>query len=223
MQFSFHEKAGEQNIEIIDDLYKYLIKARRHKVDETIPFRNLLDNIIYFYKIISIDRKKAFLTLESSEEKIVENSNKLHLAWCVVDPKTIEKSIASLNELGLDKITFIYCEYSQKNFKINFDKLNKILINSSSQCGRSSIIKLEEKSSLDEFLNENPESYILDFSKKSIDEVSGNIETIILGCEGGFSNFERDKFNREKVIGFKSNLILKSETAAISAVSKILI
>lgn len=53
--------------------------------------------------------------------------------------------------------------------------------------------------------------------------MSGNIETIILGCEGGFSNFERDKFNREKVIGFKSNLILKSETAAISAVSKILI
>ena len=69
----------------------------------------------------------------------------------MVDPKIVEKSIASLNELGVDKITFIYCEYSQKNFKPNFEKLEKLLINSSSQCGRSSIIKLDSCNSLKEF------------------------------------------------------------------------
>ncbi|XPV83978.1 MAG: RsmE family RNA methyltransferase [Halarcobacter sp.] len=93
-------------------------------------------------------------------EKIVENAKKLHLAWCVVDPKTVEKNIASLNEFGLDKITFISCEYSQKNFKINLEKLEKILLNSSSQCGRSSIIKLENRESLDKFLSvNNPNSF----------------------------------------------------------------
>lgn len=222
MQFTFFEQAGIKSIEIDGDLYKYIIKARRHEVDEIIPFRNLEDNLLYFYKIVSIDRKKAFLELQNSEEKIVENEKKLHLGWCVVDPKTVEKSIASLNELGIEKITFIYCEYSQKNFKMNFEKLNKILVNSSSQCGRSSIIKLEECKSLNDFLKNNPESYILDFSDKNVSDES-NINTLIIGCEGGFSKTEREKFNSEKVVGFDSNLILRSETAVVAAASKILI
>ncbi len=125
MQFSYHIDASFNILEIESDLYKYLIKARRHKVDDEIAFRNLKDDLIYFYKIISIDRRKATCQLISSEIKIVENSKKLHIGWCIVDPKTVEKSIASLNELGVHKITFIYCEYSQKNFKQNFEKLEK--------------------------------------------------------------------------------------------------
>lgn len=223
MQFSFHPEASYETLEVENELYKYLIKARRHKVDDEIAFRNLNDNFLYNYKIVSIDRRKALCQLISSQEKIVENENKLHLAWCMVDPKTVEKSIASLNELGVDKITFVHCEYSQKNFKQNFEKLEKILINSSCQCGRSSIIKFETCDSLDEFLQKNPESYILDFSKTSIDTKKEDIKTLIIGCEGGFSLDEREKFDNEKIVGFDSSLILRSETAIISASSKILI
>lgn len=223
MQFSFHPDASSDCLEIENDLYKYLIKARRHKTGEELAFRNLKDKNIYFYEITSIDRRKALCKLLKSEEKIVENSKKLHIGWCLVDPKTIEKTIASLNEIGVDKITFIYCEYSQKNFKINFEKLEKILINSSSQCGRSSIIKLETCDCLDEFLMNNKDSFILDFSKTSIDEKKDDISTFVLGCEGGFSLDERNKFKEDKVVGFDSSLILRSETAIISAASKILI
>ncbi len=223
MQFSYHELASKPSLEIDGDLYKYLIKARRHKVGEIIPFRNLKDNLLFRYKVSFIDRKKAILELISEEEKIVENDKKLHLAWCVVEPKTVEKNIASLNELGVDKITFIYCEYSQKNFKINIDKLKKILINSSSQCGRSDIIKLDICKSLDEFLKNYPNTYILDFSKNSIENKKDEIQTLLIGCEGGFSEDERKNFDKDKIIGFKSSLILKSETAIISASAKILI
>ena len=210
-------------LEIESDLYKYLIKARRHKIDDVIAFRNLEDKNIYIYKISSIDRKKALCELISHEEKIIENPKKVHIGWCLVDPKTVEKSIASLNEIGVDKITFIYCEYSQKNFKLNLQKLQKILVNSSSQCGRSSIIKLQTCNSLDEFLKQNPNSYILDFSKTSIDSKKTEIDTFILGCEGGFSKIEKENFDQDKIVGFDSNLILRSETAIISAASKILI
>lgn len=223
MQFTFHEESGSPFLEIEGDIYKYLFKARRHKINEKIYFRNLKDNILYLYNVNIIDRRKAICELISSEEKIIENSKKLHLAWCVLDPKTIEKSISSLNELGVDKITFIYCEFSQKNFKINFEKIEKILINSSSQCGRSSIIKLDTCETLDNFLNIYPNSYLLDFSEEYIDSKKENIETIVIGCEGGFSELERKKFNDDKVVGFNSNLILRSETATISAASKILI
>ncbi len=223
MQFSFHQNASFNIIEIENDLYKHLIKARRHKVGEKIAFRNLKDDFIYFYEISFIDRKKAICNLLSSEKNVVENSKKLHIAWCLVEPKTVEKALASLNEIGVDKITFIYCEYSQKNFKLNFEKLEKILINSSTQCGRSSIIKLEVCNSLEEFLQKNEDVYFLDFSKTSIDDKKDKIKTFVLGCEGGFSLKEREKFDQNKIVGFTSKLILRSETAVISAASKILI
>jgi len=223
MQFTFDINCGNEFLEISDDTYKYLIKARRHKINDEIYFRNLKDNFIYLYKLNSIDRRTARFNLISQEEKIIQNDNKLHIAWCLVDPKTVEKYLASLNELGVDKITFVYCEYSQKNFKVNFEKLEKILVNSSSQCGRSSIIKLEVVNSLEEFLEENENVYFLDFSKTSIDDKKTNIKTLVIGCEGGFSQDERFTFNKDNIVGFNSNIILRSETAILSAAAKILI
>ncbi len=225
MQFVYDQNASNEILELHDDNYKYIIKARRHKLTDKVYFRNLQDDFLYEYEIFDISKKSASCKLISKEEKIVKNNKSLNLVWCVVDPKTVEKSIASLNELGLEKITFIYCEYSQKNFKLNIEKLNKILINSSSQCGRSSIIKLEiYDDTLEQYLNENPDNtYFLDFSKNSLDDKKDSITNLVLGCEGGFSNSERNIIDDSKKVGFKSNLILKSETAAISAVSKILI
>lgn len=223
MQFTYDEFCGNNILEIKDEVYNYLIKARRHKIGDEIYFRNLKDENIYLYKLDFIDKKKALLNLISSEEKVLQNKKQLHLGWCVVDPKTIEKYITSLNEMGVDKITFIYADYSQKNFKINIEKLEKILINSSSQCGRSNIIKLEISKSLDEFIKMNPNSYFLDFSSTTVDEKRDHIKTIIIGCEGGFSKNEREKFDKDFVVGFDSNLILRSETAIISVASKIIL
>ena len=223
MQFTFDENCGNETLEIKDEVYNYLIKARRHKIDDEIYFRNLKDSFIYLYKMSFIDKKKALLTLVFKEEKIVENQNKLHVGWCVVDPKTIEKFIPSLNEMGVDKITFIYADFSQKNFKINIEKLEKILINSSCQRGRSSIIKLDVCKSIEEFMKLNEDVYFLDFSKLNVSEKKAEIKTLVIGCEGGFSKKERDSFNKDKIVGFDSNFILRSETAIISAGAKILL
>ncbi len=223
MQFTYEEFCGSDFLEIKDEVYNYLIKARRHKIDDEIYFRNLKDNNIYLYKINLIDKKKAILNLISAEEKILLNNKNLHLGWCVVDPKTVEKFITSLNEMGVDKITFIYADYSQKNFKINIEKLEKILINSSCQCGRSNIIKLEVCKNLEQFMKENSDVYFLDFSTLCVDDKKDEIKTLVIGCEGGFSQKERDKFNKDFVVGFNSNLILRSETAIISAGAKILL
>lgn len=223
MQFTYDEFCGQNILEIKDEVYNYLIKARRHKLGDEIYFRNLKDENIYLYKLDFIDKKKALLNLVSSEEKVLINKKQFHLGWCVVDPKTIEKYITSLNEIGVDKVTFIYADYSQKNFKINIEKLEKILINSSCQCGRSDIIKLDICKSLEEFIKINPDTYFLDFSDISLDENKDKVKTLVIGCEGGFSKNEREKFNKENIVGFDTNLILRSETAIIAATSKIIL
>ncbi|NQY95277.1 MAG: 16S rRNA (uracil(1498)-N(3))-methyltransferase [Campylobacteraceae bacterium] len=222
MQFTYHENCGHETLNISDDIYRYIIKARRHKVDDEIYFRNLNDDFIYKYTLRNIGKKDAFLTFLSKEEKIIKADNQLHLAWSVIDPKTVEKYISSLNEIGVDKITFVYSSYSQKNFKPNFEKLKKILINSSQQCGRSTLMKLETCESLELFLLDYPQTKILDFSDNKL-ENTANIDTILIGTEGGFSQEERVLFNKDNILGLNSNLILRSETAAISVASKILL
>ncbi|MFY9107093.1 16S rRNA (uracil(1498)-N(3))-methyltransferase [Aliarcobacter cryaerophilus] len=223
MQFIYDKNAKNELLKIEDENYNYIVKARRHKLYDILDFRNLEDDFLYSYKISQIDKKSLFLNLLKKEEKIIENSKKIHLAWCVVDPKTIYENIASLNELGVDKITFVYSDFSQKNFKINFEKLEKILINSSSQCGRSSIIKLDIYKNIDTFIKDNPDTYFLDFSQTSIDSKVLDIKTLMIGTEGGFSKRERELFNKNFIVGFSSNLILKSQTAIISATSKIIL
>lgn len=223
MQFTYDEFCGENILEIKDEVYNYLIKARRHKIDDEIYFRNLKDENLYLYKIVLIDKKKAILNLLNSEKKILINNKTLHIGWCVIDPKTVEKYIASLNEMGVDRISFIYSDYSQKNFKINIEKLERILINSSCQCGRSDIIKLDIYKNLNEFISKNQNVYFLDFSTTLIDEKKDEIKTIVIGCEGGFSNNERENFDKDFIVGFDSNLILRSETAVLAVCSKIIL
>jgi len=222
VQFIFEESCGKNSLNVNNETYKYLFKARRHKIDDVLAFRNLIDDFVYMYKVITINKKEALLQLDSKEEKRVEATKKLHIIWCMVDNKTVEKQLPYLNELGVDKISFVYCDYSQKNFKPNFDKMNKILINSSQQCGRSSIITLELIDSLEIFLKNYPDTYMLNFSDKYIDSNS-DIERIIIGCEGGFSQSEIEKFDKEKIVGLNSNLILKSETAITAVASKIIV
>ncbi len=222
MQFTYNIDSGNNTLSITDDIYRYLFKARRHKIDDEIYFRNLNDDFIYKYRVNNITKKEATLTLESKEEKIIKSKKDLHIAWCVIDNKIVEKYITSLNEIGVDKITFIYSTYSQKNFKPNFDKLNKILINSSQQCGRSALMKLDTYDNLNDFLINNPDTKILDFSQNKISK-NMNINTILIGTEGGFSKEERELFKSENIVGLDSDLILRSETAAISVASNILL
>lgn len=222
MQYIFNTNSGESSLSIKDETYRYLFKVRRHKLEDVFYFRNLEDNNLYKYVVKDISKKEALLVLESSQEKVVEPTKFLHMAWCVIDTKLIEKYITSLNEIGVSKITFVYSQYSQKNFKPNLEKLNKILLNSSQQCGRSSLMKLEICKNLQTFLEEYPKTKVLDFSENKISQTS-DIETILVGTEGGFSQSERELFSDNATVGLDSNLILRSETATISVASKILL
>ncbi|SHO80710.1 Ribosomal RNA small subunit methyltransferase E [hydrothermal vent metagenome] len=221
MQYLYNQNAKDEQILIVNDDYRYIIKARRHRVGDIIYLRNLQDDYIYKYSIENISRRDAQIRFISKEILVVEASKKLHIGWCIIDNKVVEKNIVYLNEIGVERITFIYCNRSQKSFKVDFDKLNKILINSSSQCGRSKMMKLDITYSLQEFKDSNPNSKMLNFSPNKIRKNS-NIDTVVVGCEGGFTNSEVELFEDKDIVGLDSSMILKSQSATI-ALSSILI
>ncbi len=222
MQYLYHSEAGLPWLELSGDEHHYLFRVRRHKDGDIIYLRNLRDQMLCRYHIDRIDKKSAVLVLEEQKEHRVEARLRLHLGWCMIDPKTIEKSLPSLNEMGVAKITFIYCQRSQKDFKTDFKRLEKILLNSSQQCGRSVLMELAEAKSLTQFLGENPGSRLLNFSENRLDD-KACIETLVIGAEGGFNKDECSLFGEEMVVGLDTSLILKSESAACAVAGKLLL
>jgi len=220
--YLYHKDAGAPTLALSGDDHRYLFKVRRHKAEDTLYLRNLTDTYIYGYEVVTIDKRSVTLSCISKEKLEINAPKKLHIGWCIIDPKNIEKILPSLNELGVGKISFIYCQRSQKSFKPDFKRLNKILLNSSQQSGRSSMMELEVVETLQIFLQKYPQSYMLNFSEKSIENAKEDIETILIGCEGGFSEEEISLFDREKIVGFTTPLVLKSETAVCAVAAKLL-
>ncbi len=221
MQYLYSKDAKKEIVILEGDEYRYLAKVRRVKLSQEIALRNLIDDNLYIYKIKDITKKSITLSLKEQRVLVVAPKRYFHLGWCVIEPKNIQKTLPSLNEIGISKISFIYCQRSQKNYKIDLEKLKKILINSSQQSGRSKMMELEIVESLREFKRLYPDSYLLNFSKESLQK-SLDIKRVIVGCEGGFDKEEIELFE-DRVVGFDSSLILQSHTAAISLASIMLL
>ena len=223
MMFLYNEDAGSKYINLRGEDFKYIIKVRRHTINDLINIRSENDNsTLYIYKILDISNKDATLELIKKEQKELKPKKYLHIAWCVVDFKSIEKVIASLNEIGVSKISFIYCKRSQKNFKIDYKRLHRLLKASNQQCGRSTFIEFDEFSSLEQFLKDTDNLVVLDFSSKSIKDID-EVKTILVGSEGGFSQDEKEKLKNFKIAGFDSDLVLRSESAVLAVSSLVLL
>lgn len=223
MQYLYHSGAGAPQLPLSGDPHRYLFKVRRHRVGETVYFRNLDDQILYSYFIEQLDKKMALLNKVEERELCIEAKQPLHIGWCLIDPKSIEKVLPTLNEMGVRKITFIYCQRSQKSFHLDFERMKKILLNSSQQCGRSRMMILDEAKTLELFFQENPDSWMLNFSENLLANNTQHIETLLVGAEGGFSDEECDLIAGEKIVGLETPLILKSESAVCAAAGKLLL
>lgn len=222
MKFLLHNDAGKNELSVSGDDYKYLIKVRRHKAGDLIAFRSherLSEE--YRYALESTDGRNGSFTLQSHHHAPCESEKNLHIGWCLVDPKTIEKTLPMLTELGVRKITFIHCRRSQQNFRLDFERYKRIMESSIMQCGRTSLIEFAESPALSAFLKEYGDAVIFDFGGEALQ--SGEvIDTVVIGCEGGFDESERRQFAGHRIRLFPSPMILRSETAAVAIASRLL-
>ncbi|MGM0533000.1 MAG: 16S rRNA (uracil(1498)-N(3))-methyltransferase [Campylobacterota bacterium] len=218
MQFLYHRDAGEKKLVLQGPDHKYLAKVRRIQRGQSLQARNLKDKMSHTYRVENIDKKKINITLLQSVPNPVP-AKTLHLGWCVVDAKSVEKTLPFLNEAGVTHITFIYCDKSQQNFKLNFTRLEKILINSCQQCGRDHLMELGTEENVQAFVAKHPDAWLCDFGGEKITDQA--IKTLIIGPEGGFSDAESAM--RLPKAGFDSSQILRSETAATAAAAKLLL
>jgi len=221
--YLYESNAGKENFSIKGELHKYLVKVRRHQEGDELAFRNKDDiKILHLYKIIKIEPRSLEVEKISSEVLEIKANKELHIAWCVIDTKSVEKVLASLNEIGVSKISFIYCDRSQKNFKPDFKRYERIVEASNQQCGRTQMMEFDTYKNITAFIQKFPDTKVFDFTDNILD---GNaaFKTVLIGCEGGFSQKEKELLTSQEVFRLNTPMILRSESAAFSVASKILL
>lgn len=218
MQFIYHKNCGDSNITLNKDSIHHIFSVRREKYDigDILKCVNLVDPTIYDYKLISKNKKEIVLECVDSIT-IQQKSPKTHIIQAIIDINEFSKILPSLNELFVKKITFFYSDFSQKNQKINIDRLTKIVINSCLQCGRMDLMDFEILPNLDLVLQTYNNAMALDFEGKTCDIKS--FDSFIIGAEGGFSQRER-KLLQNRTFSIDYPLILRSATASLCIAAK---
>lgn len=220
MRFLYHAKAGQKQLSIEAEQYAHIYKSRRVDKSAILNLCNLQDKRIYLYKNIHIDRNKAIVELVDSKEYSCIAKESSHIIWAIIEPKIIEKTLPILNELGVSKISFFYAHFSQKNFTLHTERMQKILIQSCEQCGRNELLEIEVLEDLHQVLTRYPNAIAFDINGNELSAMVERLResrSIIIGAEGGFSEQERALLRAS--IKIPTNSILRSQSATLFGAS----
>ena len=214
------------SLNLVDKLDKlqshYILKVMRLKIGDNISLFNKSGE--WEAKILNISKTIVeFKVTQQLRQK--ENSKELWLAFSPIKSNYFNFMIQKATELGVTKFFPIIFDRTVVR-KINKERLNKILIESSEQSNRLIVPIIEDPKTLNEFLNlNNFELIFTDLNSKNTkintSKLSNKPICIIIGPEGDFSESERKKilsYKGVQPIKINEN-ILRSETAVISAIS----
>ena len=208
---------------ILDEIdSKHLSKSLRKKVGDIIRITNgdgleIKGNIIRLGKNIKVN--------VINKVKHKKRAISIHIAMSPLkNPSRFEWFVEKSTEIGISEITPLITKFSEKK-KVNISRLNKIVISSMKQSNQFYLPKVNPITSFDEFLKLNKDYKLIahlknnnSFNNKSIG--SKDKIVVMIGPEGGFSEEEILKANKEKIkeISFGKNRF-RSETAGVFAVS----
>ena len=203
----------------------YLAKVMRAKVGESFSLFNQSGE--WEAKIKEILKGIVeFTVLKKLREK--DNEKNIWLAFAPIKSNFFNFMIQKATELGVTKFVPIITDRTIVR-KINYERIEKIIIEASEQSNRIKVPKVEKTQNLNLFLENNNNKINIIFG--DLNTENQNLDPkikkenkpicIIIGPEGDFTESEREQIlNFKNVQSLKiNNNILRTETAAISAIS----
>ena len=202
----------------------YVVNVMRLKRGSNINFFNSEGE--WRSEIIFLDKDRVEVKML---EKIKESKgpSNIELAICLVKKNPMETILQKATELGVSKIIPIISERTEVK-ELNYDRANKIVIESTEQSNQLSPPKISDVIKLKDFLNNLDGSSKLLFADVNSSQnlkaetlKHGDPILVLIGPEGDFSPSERDSIlGNSNVTPFTiSRNILRSDTAVISAIS----
>ena len=221
--------SGSLSLNLIAELDKsqshYVNKVMRVKKNETFSLFNGSGE--WEAKIKEISKGiVGFIITKQLRQK--ENFKEIWLAFSPIKSNYFNFMLQKATELGVTKFVPIITERTIVR-KINYERVEKIIIEASEQSNRLVVPKIEKAQNLKSFLEKSNNKINIIFGDLNTKNKKLNFKIIkeakpiciIIGPEGDFTESER-----KQILNFKdlqslkiNNNILRSETAAISAIS----
>ncbi len=224
------ENFNNENIFLDEEQSRHLRSVLRLNVSEKVQVFDGNGNE-FLCEIEKVEKKSSSLKIL---KKIVspspESDLNLTLAVSVLKGEKFDFVIQKSVELGVTNFAPIItkrCDVKLKDSNKKLERWEKIVIESSKQCGRAKLMQIDEPCDFEKFVkssaSKKDESFVL-FSEKSGEDFSKIISnkniTALIGSEGGWedSEIEFARKNQFQIITLGGR-ILRAETAAISIAS----
>ena len=218
-------KDGNQ-ITITGEEYKHLANVLRMRVGDNC-FVCFNDGIDHFCQIESIDKTCAHMSILNSWQTECENTFKTTLYMAVTKGDKNDTIVQKAVELGVNEIVFFESRYTvSKIDEKKAQRLNKISIEASKQCGRAVIVPVKVATIKQVASQLNGYDVALFCYEKAQDvtlsAAVGDAKNIalIVGSEGGFAPEEAQLFvdNNAQAVTLGKR-ILRAETAPLYAMA----
>lgn len=216
--------------------YNHIAKSLRAKSGENIL---LIDEnqIQYEGKIVRITSNSIEISVLKSYKSNRSLGFKLYLAQSPLRSNAQTLIIEKATELGVDGIYPIFtdnCALKKNIIEQKIPKWQKIMFEASKQCERAYIPTCFGLATMENLVLDGKFDRVFAFTERSADyklkkylrenPISKNEKIlVIIGPEGGFSNKEFEFFKKNNLVTLSlGNLILKAETAVITALGNII-
>lgn len=207
---------------------RHVVRVLRKKVGDKIFITNGLGQL-FTSEILLADDKKCLVKIVSLETQKNDRNYYLHLA---IAPTKLndrfEWFLEKATEIGIDEITPVICEHSERK-EIKIERMEKIILSAAKQSLKFHFPKLNEPITFNAFMKTNFSGQLFiahceETSKKSLkSELKPAINTtILIGPEGDFSTKEIQQSLANNFIPVSlGNSRLRTETAGIVAVHSV--
>ena len=199
----------------------HCFKVLRKNVGDHI---HLIDGVGGFYeaKITIASQKKVIFNVIKKWNQ-PKRPYSLHIAIAPTkNNDRFEWFLEKATEIGIDKVTPIICEHSERK-TIKYERMEKIILSAAKQSLKSKLPKINKVTSFNDFMNKNHSTHCfiahcLPNQKKKLKNEVVSESTILIGPEGDFSTLEVE-------FALKNNFIpislgssrLRTETAGVIA------
>ena len=228
--FVNREDISDESITIHDDEHQHLAKVMRLRVgDEVECFYD--GSEVYKCRIDEIDKRETHLTVLSSSP--CDSNPVLNITLFQALPKLdklelISQKICEIGATCVVPFSSKFCIAKDNSAKI--DRLNKIIISSCKQCGRTRLLDVHSTVSFNEMLGMLGDYDIVLFANEKentttlrdllVGKSYRNV-AVIVGSEGGFSDDEIKVLCEASQSFTFGKRILRCETAGIVAVANV--
>ncbi len=219
----FFVKEITDTITVTGEEFKHAVSVLRIKVGEKVIFCNDTKNE-YLAQITAIGKKDFTASVVEVRENQSEPNSEVALIFGYLKGDKNELIVQKAVELGVNKIVAFSSEYSSGFVNENkLERLNRVSLEASKQCGRSVYPKVvyapDFESALNAGSNYKNKIFACEFASESnikLEEIKGST-AIVIGSEGGFSQEEKllaDKLGYSTL--YLGKRILRAETACIA-------